>query len=83
MVIWHRTYGKDSSDSERENPMPPHGLFFPIQVRSECLSCCSALLSWAQVAYVKERKIMGEGLRGRGTACTGGYKGEQAVRLSD
>ena len=59
------------------------GYFFPIQVRSECLSCCSALLSWAQVAYVKERKLMGEGLRGRGTACTGGYKGEQAVRPSD
>ena len=30
-VIWRRTYyGEDQSDSERENPLPPHRLFFPI-----------------------------------------------------
>ena len=29
-VIWHRTYVKDHSDSERGNPLPPHGLLFPI-----------------------------------------------------
>ena len=29
-VIWRRTYGKDHSHSERENPLPPHGLLFPI-----------------------------------------------------
>ena len=28
---WRRTYyGEDQSDSERENPLPPHMLFFPI-----------------------------------------------------
>ena len=29
-VIWRRTYGKGPSDSERGNPLPPHGLLFPI-----------------------------------------------------
>ena len=30
MVIWHRTYGKGHSDSDRENLLPSHGLLFPI-----------------------------------------------------
>ena len=28
-VIWRRTMVKDHSDSERGNPLPPHGLLFP------------------------------------------------------
>ena len=29
-VIWRRKYGKDHSDSERGNLLPPYGLLFPI-----------------------------------------------------
>ena len=62
-------------------------------VRSECLtctfnaSCRSTSLSQAQVpafagSSVRDRKKKGggEGVRGGGTACTGGYKGVRAVR---
>ena len=47
-------------------------------------SCCSARLSRAQVpavagSSVRDRKEKGGGSKG-GTACTGGYKGERAVR---
>ena len=29
-VIWRQTYGKGPLSSERGNPLPPHGLLFPI-----------------------------------------------------
>ena len=30
-LLWRRAFGKNyHSDSERENPLPPHGLLFPI-----------------------------------------------------
>ena len=64
------------------------------QVRSECLtctfraSCCSARLSWTQVSGFagssprdrNKKKKEAEGVRGGGTACTGGYNGVRAVR---
>ena len=42
-TIYLRLYGvrhmvKDHSDSERENPVPPHGLLFPINGKG-CFIC--------------------------------------------
>ena len=62
------------------------------QVRSECLtctfraSCCSARLSRVQLPFHspgQKKKRSGDkgGGGGGGGACTGGYKGVQAVRL--
>ena len=55
-----------------------------VRVFMDRTSCCSARLSLAQVPSFtgssdRDREKKGEGLRG-GTACTGGYKGVQAVR---
>ena len=33
-VIWRQTYGKGQLSSERGNPLPPHGLLFPISSKS-------------------------------------------------
>ena len=59
-----------------------------VQVRSECLtctfkaSCCSAhVLAFVGSSVWDREKKGGEGSKGGGTACTGGYKGVRAVQL--
>ena len=70
---------KDNGDSERGNPLPPHGLFFPIRSGRSIQRAHSEVITSAQDRKRKGRGEEGEG-GGGGDVCNGGYKRIQAVR---
>ena len=93
--LHHPTSHKQAEGSDQTNRMSCYTWYMssPRQDQGQCLtctfraSCCSSRLTWAQVptftsSSARDRK-KGEGDEwggGGGAACTGGYKGVQAVR---
>ena len=59
-VIWRRTYMvKDHSDSERENPLPPHGLLFPISSKGSFICTTTENRTYHGICYTSRGTLAG------------------------